>query len=94
MRQANLLPCSHLTRSPVRQAACFLYHRSHGAWAPDVADAKSCGDFTSIVVQAYIFCKIPPIEAARWAWVFAMTPWIADQLNQPTGEGVKEATDT
>ena len=28
--------------------------------------------------SCYVFCKIPPIEAARWAWVFAWTPWIAE----------------
>ena len=30
--------------------------------------------------SCYVFCKIPPIEAARWAWVFAWTPWIAENV--------------
>ena len=40
--------------------------------------------------SCYVFCKIPPIEAARWAWVFAMTPWIAEQLADG-GDGCGEA---
>ena len=30
--------------------------------------------------SCYVFCKIPTIEAARWAWVFAWTPWIAENV--------------
>ena len=30
--------------------------------------------------SGYVFCKIPPIEAARWAWVVAWTPWMAEHV--------------
>jgi len=61
-------------------AAAFLYHEQVGTWVPSYSDPEEWTTFTSILGTCYVFCKMPPIEAARWAWVFAMTPWIAENV--------------
>jgi len=61
-------------------AALFLFHEQTGCWMPDKTDPTMWADFTRILSACYVFCKMPPIEAARWAWVFAMTPWISENL--------------
>lgn len=61
-------------------ASLFLYHQQTGLWAPDSGDPESWAAFTTILGSCYVFCKIPPIEAARWAWVLAWTPWMAENL--------------
>jgi hypothetical protein len=61
-------------------AAVFLYHQNTGIWMPDRSDPEAWASFMSILGGCYVFCKIPPIEAARWAWVFAWTPWFQEKL--------------
>lgn len=62
-------------------ASAFIFHQSSGAWVPELDDADAIAAFWSGAGGVWLFCKIPPIEAARWAWVFAMTPWV--QKNVP-----------
>ena len=61
-------------------ASLAVYHQQTGAWAPDQSDPESWAAFTAILGSCYVFCKIPPIEAARWAWVIAWTPWMAENV--------------
>jgi len=61
-------------------AALFLFHEQTGCWMPDRTDPTMWAAFTRTLSACYVFCKMPPIEAARWAWVFAMTPWISENL--------------
>jgi hypothetical protein len=61
-------------------ASLVVFHQQTGAWAPDQSDPESWAAFTAILGSCYVFCKIPPIEAARWAWVIAWTPWMAENV--------------
>ena len=61
-------------------ASLVVFHQQTGAWVPDQSDPESWAAFTAILGSVYVFCKIPPIEAARWAWVIAWTPWMAENV--------------
>lgn len=67
-------------------ASLFIFHQQTGTWAPDTSDPESWTAFTTILGSCYVFCKIPPIEAARWAWVIAWTPWMAENVLGETPE--------
>ena len=75
-------------------ASLFTHHQQSGSWNPQL-DPESWARFTSILSGCYVFCKIPPIEAARWAWVFAWTPWIAENIlgGTPQGDSVNDSVD-
>jgi hypothetical protein len=60
-------------------AALIIWHEQSGSWNPN-SDPESWATFMATLGSCYVFCKIPPIEAARWAWVFAWTPWIAENV--------------
>ena len=64
-------------------ASAYLFHQQSGGWLPQPDDTESVAAFTTILGANYLFCKVPPIEAARWAWVFWATPWFAEHV---TGE--------
>jgi hypothetical protein len=64
-------------------ASAFMYHRGYGAgeaWLPALGDPESVAEFGKLLGATYVFSKIPPIEAARWAWAIAMIPWFQERL--------------
>jgi hypothetical protein len=71
-------------------AAVFIYHQNTGIWMPDRSDPEAWASFMSIIGGCYMFCKIPPIEAARWAWVFAWTPWFQENFFSNEAEAEAE----
>lgn len=60
--------------------ASYLFHQQTGIWVPVRSDSTQWALFTQLFTTCYIFCKMPPIEAARWAWVLAMIPWIGENV--------------
>jgi hypothetical protein len=63
-------------------ASAYMYHNGAGAgsWLPTPSDPDAVAEFGKLLASAYIFSKIPPIEAGRWAWAIAMIPWFQDRL--------------
>merc|ERR1712048_1121362 len=70
-------------------AAAYMYHTNTGTvdapWLPTMSDPDSVREFGKLLGGAYLFSKIPPIEAARWAWAFAMAPWFEKHLQPVLG---------
>lgn len=64
--------------------SAYMYHEgpgaSGGAWLPTLSDPESVAEFGKMLGGTYLFSKIPPIEAARWAWAFAMIPWFQERM--------------
>ncbi len=58
-------------------ATLFLFHQRIGLWLPTPA---TTAEFWKAFGATYIFCKFPPIEAARFAFAFRIIPWVADRL--------------
>jgi hypothetical protein len=58
--------------------SAYLFHNkddTSGQWLPSMSDPDCVGEYAKLVASVYLFSKIPPIEAARWAWAISMIPW-------------------
>jgi hypothetical protein len=77
-------------------ASAYMYHAGPGAideaWLPTLSDPESVAEFGKLIGGAYVFSKIPPIEAARWAWAAAMVPWFQERLPASLEGGPKIIT--
>jgi len=71
-------------------ATAYFFHKQSGLYVPLFSDSKSLKQFGSVFGGVYVFSKIPPIEAARWACAFAMTPWIAERIPDDLNEAMKK----
>ena len=58
-------------------ATFVLFHQRLGQWMPT---PTTTSDFWGAFGAVYIFCKFPPIEAARFAFAFRIIPWVAKHL--------------
>jgi diketogulonate reductase-like aldo/keto reductase len=64
-------------------ASSYMYHtreEGDGSWVPALSEADDTGAFLKLIGGVYLFSKIPPIEAARWAWSISMIPWFQERL--------------
>ena len=61
--------------------ASFMFHRETGDWIP--GDREAARQFAQIFATVWVFCRIPPVEGARWALVFALAPWLQDHVIEP-----------
>ena len=59
-------------------AAAFMFHRETGDWVP--GDREAARQFAQFFASVWVFCRIPPVEGARWALVFALAPWLQDHV--------------
>ena len=66
----------------------YLFHEQSNVWIPK--DEECWKQFGSILGGAYLFSKIPPIEAVRWAWAFSMVPWTSAWMPDDLKEAMKE----
>ena len=46
-------------------AAAFMFHRETGDWVP--GDREAARQFAQFFASVWVFCRIPPVEGARWA---------------------------
>ena len=58
----------------------FTFHKHAGTYLPDLSNSMQMASFWSTLGGCYVLCKFPPIEAARWAWAFSITPWMERRL--------------
>lgn len=61
-------------------ASAYMFHGVTGAWLPTLSDPKSVAAFGKILGGVFLCTHLPPIEAARWAWVLSMVPWFQERL--------------
>ena len=60
----------------------FIFQRETGTFLPDMANPEAVAEFTKTFGSCWLMARFPPVDAARWAWVFWMTPWFADRLDE------------
>ena len=54
-------------------STAFLFHRTTGVWIPGRADTAVV---SKIFGGVWLFCRLPPVEAARWAWKVWLVRWL------------------
>jgi hypothetical protein len=60
--------------------SAYIYHGATSAWLPTLSNPKSIAAFGKILGGVFFCTHLPPIEAARWAWVLSMVPWFQERL--------------
>lgn len=58
-------------------ATLFVFHQQSGLFIPTPATS---GKFYGAFASVYLFCKFPPIEAARFAFAFKIIPWVETKM--------------
>ena len=58
-------------------ASLIVFHQQSGLFIPTPA---TTGKFYGALGSVYLFCKFPPIEAARLAITFKIIPWVETKM--------------